>query len=174
MNNRKNMTRKRINLHRKHIKSQRKKKGLIKYLEEKRRNAKRNTEYLKLKRENEANDKRMDKENLEFENDAVELLQSIESSLEKVENDEDNDVISKVDVETALAVGKNKELNKAHLKSRNKSMSGAKIVGKIKYKGGRRKKKKKTRRKRGKGTVQSRKKGGHRKRKTKKRKKRRK
>ena len=57
-----------------------------------------------------------------------------------------------------MAVGKNKSLNKAHLKSRNKSMSGAKIVGKIKYKGGRRKKKKKTRRKRGKGPVQSRKK----------------
>ena len=94
--------------------------------------------------------------------DSINLLNSLESE----QLDSHDDILEKAEIETALAVGKNKKLNKDHVKSRNKSISGAKIVGKIKYKGGRRKKKKKTRRKRGKGTVQSRKKKKKRRRRT--------
>lgn len=128
----------------------------------KRRRA-RSTMY-RLQQENKAISEQRDKENLEFENDAITLLQSLESE-KPIEEERGMEI---PEIETALALGQNKIKMKKHLNKKNKSISGAKIVGKIKYKGGKRRRR--TRRKKGKGTVQSRKK----RRKTKKRKKRRK
>tara|TARA_B110000444_G_C18676987_1_gene517914 strand:+ start:442 stop:903 length:462 start_codon:yes stop_codon:yes gene_type:complete len=136
MNNRKNISRKQ-------------KKGFIKKLQDKRKNYRRKTEYRKLKRENEAFSKKQDHELEEFQDDAADLLRSIQETDGVWKDGEpvQEEILGIPEIETALAFGKNKKLNDQHRKSRNKSMSGAKIIGKIKYKGGRKRRKKKTRRK---------------------------
>jgi hypothetical protein len=137
---------------------------------------KRQSQLNTLRKEREAENKKLDKELEEFEEDSIALLNSIgKQSIE--EKEEEPITIKPIQMSQINRAISTMKKRKALLDKVNTGRKkGAKIVGKIKFgsesiKGGRRrKKKKKTRRKRGKGKVQSRKK----RRKTKKRKKRRK
>lgn len=106
----------------------------------------------RMKKESEKYERKRDEENKEFQDDAIDLLQSIEP-MKKQEEEEQIRITKTIKKTLQNKVNTSKRRNKNN-KRRNKGLLGAKIVGKIRFRGrGRR-----TRKKRGAGTVQSRKK----------------
>lgn len=106
----------------------------------------------RMKKESEKYERKRDEENKEFQDDVIDLLQSIEP-MKKQEEEEQIRITKTIKKTLQNKVNTSKRRNKNN-KRRNKGLLGAKIVGKIRFRGrGRR-----TRNKRGKGTVQSRKK----------------
>ena len=106
----------------------------------------------RMKKESEKYERKRDEENKEFQDDAIDLLQSIEPM--KKQEEEEQIRITKTIKKTLQNKVNTSKRRKKNNKRRNKGLLGAKIVGKIRFRGrGRR-----TRKKRGAGTVQSRKK----------------